>query len=100
MKVPDIAVTRYTTDPVVAVGADNITLVLILKKKYVARFLSSVTWDDMRRFDYNYKNFTLPVNAVLNTFIRRTSYPVDEISTNGKNVPVVQLTDHLWWDQL
>ena len=51
--------------------------------------------DDMRRFDYNYKNFTLPVNAVLSTFIRRTSYPVDEISTNGKNVPNIQLTDHL-----
>jgi hypothetical protein len=55
--------------------------------------------DDMRRFDYNYKDFTLPVNAVLTTFIRRTSYPVDELSTNGKNVPVIQLTDHLWWDQ-
>jgi len=99
MGVPDTAITRYASDPSVAVGADNITLALILKEKYVACFLNPVTWDDMRRFDYNYKNFTLPVNAVLSTFIRRTSYPVDEISTNGKNVPDVQLSDHLWWDQ-
>lgn len=99
MNVADTAITRYTNDPAVAVGIDNITLALILKEKYVACFLSPVTWDDMRRFDYAYKDFPLPVNAVLNTFIRRTSYPVDEISTNGKNVPDVQLTDHLWWDQ-
>jgi hypothetical protein len=99
MSVPDTAITRYTTEPAVAVGADNITLALILKEKYVACFLNPVTWDDMRRNDYNYKDFNLPVNAVLNTFIRRTSYPVDETSTNGKNVPDVQLTDHLWWDQ-
>ncbi|HEY6976646.1 MAG TPA: SusD/RagB family nutrient-binding outer membrane lipoprotein [Chitinophagaceae bacterium] len=99
MDVRDTAITRYTTEPTVAVGANNITLALILKEKYMACFLNPVTWDDMRRFDYNYKNFTLPVNAVLTTFIRRTSYPVDEISTNGKNVPDIQLTDHLWWDQ-
>jgi hypothetical protein len=60
-------------------------------------FLSPVTWDDMRRLNYAYKDFTLPVNAALNTFIRRTSYPVDEISTNCKNIPDVQLTDRLWW---
>jgi len=70
-----------------------------LKKKYLACFLNPVTWDDLRRVDYNYKDFTLPVNAVFNTFIRRISYPADETSTNGKNVPDVQLTDHLWWDQ-
>src|SRR3954453_18009706 len=99
MGVPDTAITLYTTDPAVAVGTDNLTLALLLKEKYGACFLNPVTWDDMRRFDYNYKNFTSPVNAVLTTFIRRTSFPVDEISTNGKNVLDVQLTDHLWWDQ-
>ena len=99
MGVADTAIERYTTDPAVNVGADNITLALVMKEKYVACFLSPVTWDDMRRFDYTYKSFTLPVGAVLNTFIRRLSYPVDESSTNGKNVPDVQLSDHLWWDQ-
>jgi hypothetical protein len=99
MGVADTAIERYTTDPAVNVGSDNITLALIMKEKYVACFLSPVTWDDMRRFDYTYKNFTLPVGAVLNTFIRRLSYPIDESSTNGKNVPDVALSDHLWWDQ-
>jgi hypothetical protein len=99
MGVADTAITRYTTEPAVNVGADNITLALIMKEKYVACFLSPVTWDDMRRFDYMYKDFTLPAGAVLNTFIRRLSYPIVESSRNGKNVPDVQLSDHLWCDQ-
>ena len=97
--VADSAIQRYTTDPAVAVGAANITLPLIMKEKYIACFLSPITWDDMRRMDYAYKNFSLPVNALLTTFIRRMNYPTDEVSRNGKNIPVVQLTDHLWWDQ-
>ena len=97
--VADTAITRYTTDPSVAVGEANLTLALIMKEKYVACFLSPVTWDDMRRFDYGYKDFALPVNASLTSFIRRLDYPSTEISRNGQNVPNVQRTDHLWWDQ-
>ena len=93
------SITAYTNNPIVAVGASNITLPLIFKEKYAALFLSPVTWDDMRRTDYNYKNFMLPKNAALSTFIRRMNYPSDEISTNGENVPTVSNTDHLWWDQ-
>jgi len=99
MDIADSAIERYTTDPAIAVGAENLTLPRIMEEKYVAMFLSPVTWDDMRRMDYNYKDFALPKNAVLNTFIRRINYPADEISTNGENVPNVQMTDHLWWDQ-
>jgi hypothetical protein len=100
MGVADIAITRYTNDPVVAVGADALTLQRILAEKYVACFLSPVTWDDMRRNDYNYKDFMLPQNAALgNEFIRRLSYPVNESSANSANVPDVQLTDKLWWDK-
>jgi hypothetical protein len=99
MGVADTAIERYTTDPAVAVGAENLTLQRIMEEKYIAMFLSPVTWDDMRRTDYDYKDFTLPQNAVLSTFIRRLNYPADEISTNGGNVPNVQMSDHLWWDQ-
>jgi hypothetical protein len=99
MGVPSADAQSYINSPAVSVGADNLTLQLILKEKYVAIFLSPVTWDDMRRNDYNYKNFTLPLNVVTNTFIRRMNYPVNEISTNGKNVPSVVVTDKLWWDQ-
>jgi len=97
--VSDTAYTRYTTDPAVAVGSGALTLQLIMKEKYVACFLSPVTWDDMRRTDYNYQGFSLPVNALLTSFIRRMNYPTDELSRNGKNAPDVQLSDHLWWDQ-
>ena len=99
MGVADAAIQNYINDPAVGVGSESLTLQLIMKEKYVACFLNPVTWDDMRRTDYNYKDFTLPANAVLSTFIRRLNYPADEISTNGGNVPTVQMSDHLWWDQ-
>jgi hypothetical protein len=96
--VPTADAQAYINDPAVSVGANNLTLQLILKEKYVATFLNPVAWDDMRRNDYNYPGFTLPLNAALPTFIRRMNYPTNEVSTNGKNVPSVQLTDALWWD--
>ena len=99
MGVADTAIASYITNPVVAVGADALTLQRILAEKYVACFLNPVTWDDMRRNDYNYKDFMLPQGAVLNTFIQRLSYPVNESSANSANVPDVQLTDKLWWNQ-
>ena len=99
LKTPDTAITRYTTDPAVAVGAGGITLSLIMKEKYIATFLNPVAWDDVRRFDYQYANFNLPFDANLTEFIRRVDYPTSEISRNGKNVPSVTLTDRLWWDQ-
>jgi hypothetical protein len=89
----------YINDPIVSVGKDNLTLALIMKEKYVACFLMPVTWDDMRRFDYNYKDFTTPANNTLSTFIRRGDYPSTATSRNGANVPDYQRTDHLWWDQ-
>ena len=90
----------YLTNPVVAVGKDNITLALIFKEKYVAMMLNPEAWVDARRFDYQYKDFQLPLNAALSTFIRRLAYPDVETSRNGPNVPAVGgLDEKLWWDQ-
>ncbi|PSL43728.1 SusD-like starch-binding protein associating with outer membrane [Chitinophaga niastensis] len=88
----------YLLNPAVGVGMTNITLDLILKEKYVAQFLHPDTWNDARRYDYQYKDFKLPVNAQLPAFIRRVAYPDTEKSRNGDHVPAVQLTDHIWWD--
>lgn len=99
LEVPADSITKYITNPVVAVGENGLTLKLIMKEKYVACFLMPVTWVDMRRFDYNYKDFTLPANADLDTFIRRVDYPSSATSRNGKNVPDWTRTDHLWWDK-
>ena len=90
----------YLTDAAVAVGADNLTLELIFREKWKALFLSPVTWDDARRFNYAYNGFQLPLNAVQTTPIRRLVYPNVELSRNGANVPAVgSVIERLWWDQ-
>jgi hypothetical protein len=100
MGIPAAARDAYINDPSVSVGASNITIDLIMKEKYKALFLSPETWNDARRYDYKYKNFQMPLNAVTSTFIRRLVYPSVETSLNGKNVPsVTDVTQKLWWDQ-
>lgn len=84
----------------VSVGAVNLTRAMIMREKYIATYLNPEAWNDARRFDYAYKDFGLPVNAVLPTFIRRVNYPSNERSENGENVPSVSsLTERLWWDR-
>lgn len=90
--------TAYLT--AASVGSANLTKALIMKEKYVATYLNPEAWNDARRFDYAYKDFTLPQNAVLTTFIRRLAYPTGERSKNGKNIPNIgSLADKLWWDK-
>ena len=84
----------------VSVGSGSLTRAMIMREKYVATYLNPEAWNDARRFDYQYKDFTLPVNAKLPTYIRRLAWAVDERSKNGKNVPAaVPLTEKLWWDR-
>ncbi|UKT62675.1 SusD/RagB family nutrient-binding outer membrane lipoprotein [Pedobacter mucosus] len=90
----------YLADPRVAVGIVAFTKDLIFKEKYIATYLNPEAWNDARRYDYKYKDFTLPANNALPTFIRRLDYPQGERSKNGTNVPVEVLrTTKLWWDQ-
>jgi hypothetical protein len=90
----------YLSNPAVAVGVSNFTKDHIFKEKYVAMFLHPEAWTDARRFDYKYKDFSLPLNAVLPGFVRRMGYPSSEKDRNGENVPNVgSLADKLWWDQ-
>ena len=92
----------YLSHPSVSMGAAALTIDDIFKEKYVAMFLHPETWNDARRYDYGYKNMTLPenLNPDLNgEYISRLAYPDSEISRNGGNVPSVSLTDRIWWDQ-
>jgi len=92
--------TAYLSNPAVSVGVANLTVADIFREKYVAMFLHPEAWVDARRFDFMYKDFTLPVGAALPTFIRRGAYPVVETGRNGDNVPATNgLTDRLWWDK-
>jgi hypothetical protein len=98
--VPAAEKNAYLSNPAVAVGAANFTKDLLFKEKYVAMFLQPESWTDARRYDYKYKDFTLPVGALLPTFIRRSNYPTSELSRNGANVPnITSLTERLWWDK-
>jgi hypothetical protein len=90
----------YINDPSVSVGSSNITLDLIFKEKYKALFLNPETWNDARRYNYKYKDFTMPLNAVTSNFVRRMVYPSVETSRNGANVPpVLDNVQNLWWDK-
>ena len=92
----------YINDPAVSVGDANITLDLVMKEKYVANFLHPETWNDARRYDFQYADMTIPVqlNTELNgQYSRRLQYPSSEFITNSANVPEVNLLTRIWWDQ-
>lgn len=102
LDVADADKTAYLSHPSVSVGADALTLDLIMKEKYVALFLHPETWNDARRFDYGYKDMSLPANLNPNLngqYIRRLAYPDSEVSRNSANVPQVTLLDRIWWNQ-
>ena len=93
---------QYISHPSVSMGVAAFTINDIFKEKWIATFLNPETWNDARRFDYAYKDMTLPqnLNPSLNgQFIRRLAYPDSEISRNGQNVPTVTLLDRIWWNQ-
>jgi hypothetical protein len=90
----------YVARPTIGVGSAALTIADIMREKYLAMFLSPVTFDDARRFDYAYTGFQLPLNAILTSPIRRLEYPSSEIQRNTSNTPSVgALTDRLWWDR-
>lgn len=98
--VPPLERDAYLANALVSVGAANLTKDLIFKEKYVATYLNPEAWTDARRYDYKYKNFSLPVNAVLPDYIRRLDFPLGERSKNGSNVPAGSpRTTKLWWDK-
>jgi len=93
-------VTNYLNRPYVNVGKENLTLKDIFREKYVITYLNPEAWNDLRRNDYDIKEFNLPLNAKLSTFIRRLDYPNSERTENGANVPTaVSLDSKLWWDK-
>lgn len=100
LELSDSEIKTYRDNSAVGVGAANLTLALIFKEKYVATYLSPEAWNDMRRNDYQYKDFKLPEGAVLTKPIRRVAYPTSERTKNGSNVPAeLSLDTPLWWDK-
>jgi len=101
LEVPQAEMDAYLANPEVSMGLGVFTVDAIFKEKWIALFLHPEAWNDARRFDYQYKDMTLPAN--LNTglngqYIRRLPYPDSETSRNGQNVPSVTLLDRIFWD--
>lgn len=99
MGVDPEAIDAYWNEPVVSVGADNLTIDHIMKEKYIATFLNPETWNDARRFDYQYQGFRAPANSALGgEMIRLARYPDSELQRNQANVPPRSMTDRVFWD--
>lgn len=101
LEVPQAEIDAYLANPQVGMGEVAFTIDAIFKEKWVALFLHPEAWNDARRFDYQYKDMTLPanLNAGLNgQYIRRLPYPDNEVSRNGQNIPSVTLLDRIFWD--
>ncbi|PKD43496.1 SusD/RagB family nutrient-binding outer membrane lipoprotein [Rhodohalobacter barkolensis] len=89
----------YWSDPVVSVGSANLTIDEIMKEKYIATFLNPETWNDARRYDYQYADFEAPENSALGgEMIRLVRYPDSELQRNEANVPNRSMTDRVFWD--
>lgn len=101
LDVPQAEMDAYLASPVVSMGEAAFTINDIFKEKWVALFLHGESWNDARRFNYQYKDMTIPANLnqqLGGEFIRRLRYPDSEISRNGNNVPDVTLLDRIFWD--
>ncbi len=100
--VPQQEILQYINNPAISMGVANFTIDDIFREKYIVMFLHPEAWVDARRYDYQYKGFTLPENLnpeLGGELIRRLAYPDSEVSRNGKNLPAVNLTDRIWWDE-
>ena len=97
----------YLSDASVAVGADNLTMALIMREKFIATFLNPESFVDLRRYDFDPNVFIgleLPVghNEILNgEWVRRAQYPASEQTRNGEQVEAVtkNIGEPVWWDR-
>lgn len=89
----------YWSEPSVSVGMANLSVNEIMKEKYIVTFLNPETWNDARRFDYNYEGFQAPENSALGgEMIRLVRYPDSELQRNQANVPNRTMLDRVFWD--
>lgn len=86
------AITAFT--PNVFPGAGSLTLENVISQKYISFWLlqSIEAYNEVRRTG-------IPIlNNSVEAVPRRLPYPNSELSSNNENVPRVQLTDGVWWD--
>jgi hypothetical protein len=74
----------------------TVTLNLILSQKYIATFGTNQAFADYRRTGLPV--IGLPLGATLPSMPVRFPYGQEEITYNGANVPDVNISTKLWWD--
>ncbi len=74
-----------------------VTLELIMTQKYIATFGTNQAYSDYRRTGL--PAIAIHPDGLLPAIPTRFPYAQDEITYNGENVPSVQISDKLWWDQ-
>ncbi len=100
--VPQGEIDDYLSNGQVSVGAGSLTRDLVLKEKYIALFLNPETYNDARRYDFQYEDMTVAANLnpdLGGNFATRIIYPESETQRNSSNVPNVTMLDNIWWDQ-
>ncbi|WP_069131136.1 SusD/RagB family nutrient-binding outer membrane lipoprotein [Rhodohalobacter halophilus] len=96
--VDQAAIDDYWNEPEVS-DVTQFGIDKIMKEKYIATFLNPETWNDARRYDYQYADFEAPVNSALGgEMIRLVRYPDSELQRNEANVPNRSMTDRVFWD--
>lgn len=95
----------YVNNPQVRQSPATLTLEHILREKQVVLFLNPEAWVDVRRYDYNptlFRGIAVPLNQnpeLGGAFIRRATYPLEEINRNPNAGSAVRpLTEKVWWD--
>ncbi len=92
-EISDIESLYYRIQNSVSPSQEGISLRHIIQQKYIALYpyQSIEAYNDFRRTGYPSMNnpYGTP---------ERFPYPQNEISTNGDNVPDVEINDGVWWD--
>ena len=94
LRVTGAANTTWLTANIVG---DPVTLEKIITQKYIDGFGTNQPYADYRRTGF--PNLTVALGAVLPSIPTRFPYPQSELDFNTQNVPSVQISDKLWWDQ-
>lgn len=75
----------------------TLTLEKIMVQKYIALYSQNQPYFDWRRTSFPVLN--LAAGAKTSEIPRRFPYAQSEIDYNPSNVPLVVITDRVWWDQ-
>ncbi len=97
----------YLSDTSINLGMSGLQLKNIMREKNTTLFLTTESFNDLRRYDFSttvFPGLTLPINApAINSgqWVRRLQYPTSEANTNPVNYSQNKqavITSKVWWD--